>query len=176
VPNHGFGYLVLENAERARARGAAIQAYLTGWSLRADATGQTTMATSGESIMRAMDEAMRRADCPRVEYINAHGTATKLNDVLEARAIYGTFGDRVPVSSTKALTGHLLGAAGAVEGALCVQALCEAFLPPTLNLQDVDEECPIRHLRQGQSTSIEAVMSLSYGFGGHIGVLVFEKD
>jgi 3-oxoacyl-[acyl-carrier-protein] synthase II len=175
VPGCGFGFVVLENAERARARGAGIQAYLSGWSMRADATGMTTMHNNGDTIARAIDDAMRRAACPAVGYINAHGTATHLNDVIEARAIGHTMGTRVPVSSTKAHTGHLLGAAGAVEGALCVKVLEDGYLPPTLHLEEPDNDCDLALLQQGQLAAPEAVMSLSYGFGGHIGVLIFEK-
>ncbi len=175
VPNSGLGFMVLENAERARARGATIQAYLTGWSMCADATGMTTMQASGAGIARAIEDALRRADCPRIGYVNAHGTATKLNDAIEARAIQCTLGNSVPVSSTKSLTGHLLGAAGAVEGVMCVKALEEGFLPPTLGLEEPDAECAVTHVGRNQSTLAPAAMSLSYGFGGHIGVLIFEK-
>lgn len=176
VANSGAACLVLENEERARARGVSIQAYLTGWSMHADALSATTMQTSGDTVARAIEHALRRADCPHIGYVNAHGTATKLNDAIEARAIQSTLGARVPVSATKPVTGHLLGAAGAVEAALCVQVLNEGFLPPTLNVCELDDECAINVLCCGQSTLIDAAMSLSYGFGGHIGVLIFENS
>lgn len=176
VANAGGAWVVLENEECARARGVSIQAYLTGWSMGADVLCATAMQASGESIARTIEHSLRRADCPNIGYINAHGTATKLNDAIEARAIQSTLGARVPVGATKPVTGHLLGAAGAVEAALCLKVLSEGYLPPTPNLREVDDECAINVLQSGQSTSIDAAMSLSYGFGGHIGVLIFENS
>ncbi|MDF2440544.1 MAG: 3-oxoacyl-[acyl-carrier-protein] synthase [Abditibacteriota bacterium] len=176
VANTGGAWLVLENEKRARARGVSIQAYLTGWSMQADVLSATAMEASGATIARAIEQSLRRADCPQIGYVNAHGTATKLNDAIEARAIQSTLGLRVPVSATKPLTGHLLGAAGAVEAALCVKVLGESYLPPTPNLRQVDEECGLNVLQSGQSCAIHAAMSLSYGFGGHIGVLIFENS
>jgi 3-oxoacyl-[acyl-carrier-protein] synthase II len=179
VPSEGIGALVLESDEHARARGAKIHAYVTGYDMGADATSLTGMCPSGASIARAMERALKRAGNPQIDYINAHGTATPLNDAIESRAIKSVFGTGVPVSSTKPLTGHLLGAAGAVEAVICLQALREQWAPPTLNLEEPDDECdldyiPVTPTSCGRALPLKTVMSLNYGFGGHIGVLIFE--
>jgi 3-oxoacyl-(acyl-carrier-protein) synthase len=180
MPSEGIGALMLENEEHARKRGAKIYGYMTGYDMGADATSLTGMNPSGASIARAMERALKRAGNPQIDYINAHGTATPLNDAIESRAIKSVFGNSVPVSSTKPLTGHLLGAAGAVEAVICLQALREQWAPPTLNLEEADEECdldyiPITSNSCGRDLPLKTVMSLNYGFGGHIGVLIFEK-
>jgi 3-oxoacyl-[acyl-carrier-protein] synthase II len=179
VPSEGTGALILENEENARARGAKIYGYVTGYDMGADATSLTGMCPSGDSIARAIERALQRAGNPRIDYINAHGTATHLNDEIESRGIKSVFGDRVPVSSTKPLTGHLLGAAGAVEAAICLQALREKWAPPTLNLEEADPACDLDYIpviegNIGRDLPLKTVMSLNYGFGGHIGVLIFE--
>lgn len=180
VPSEGLGALVLENEECALERGAKIYGYVTGWDMGADATSLTGLESSGQFIARAMERALERAGNPKIDYINAHGTATLLNDLIESRAIKSVFGQNVPVSSTKPLTGHLLGAAGAVEAALCLQAFCEQWAPPTLNLEEPDGECdldyiPVSDDGGGRTLPLRHVMSLNYGFGGHIGVLIFES-
>lgn len=111
-----------------------------------------------------------------MDYVNAHGTATRMNDEIEARAIAKVLGAHVPTSSTKPLTGHTLGAAGAIEAVLCLLAMQQNFAPPNLNLEKQDAECEIEVLQTGRETKIETALSLSYGFGGHIGVLLLEKD
>jgi 3-oxoacyl-[acyl-carrier-protein] synthase II len=145
----------------------------------ADATSLTSMCPSGDSIARAIERALKRAGNPKIDYINAHGTATHLNDEIESRGIKSVFGTSVPVSGTKPLTGHLLGAAGAVEAVICLQALREQWAPPTLNLDEPDEDCDLDYIPQtgescGRDLPLKTVMSLNYGFGGHIGVLIFE--
>ncbi len=180
VPSEGIGALVLENEEHARKRGAEIYGYVTGYDMGADATSLTGMNSSGASIARAMERALKRAGNPKIDYINAHGTATPLNDAIESRAIKSVFGSGVPVSSTKPLTGHLLGAAGAVEAVICLQALRENYAPPTLNLEEADDDCDLDYIPLtsdscGREMPLQTVMSLNYGFGGHIGVLIFEK-
>ncbi len=172
--------LILENEEHARQRGAKIYGYVTGYDMGADATSLTGMNPSGASIARAMERALKRAGNPKIDYINAHGTATHLNDAIESRAIKSVFGNSVPVSSTKPLTGHLLGAAGAVEAVICLQAMRESYAPPTLNLEEPDNECDLDYIPVtpdscGRQLPLQTVMSLNYGFGGHIGVLIFEK-
>jgi 3-oxoacyl-[acyl-carrier-protein] synthase II len=120
---------------------------------------------------------MQRADVQSIDYINAHGTATKLNDETEARGIVSALGRGVPVSSTKPLTGHLLGAAGAVEAVISLLALRENLIPPTLNLQNQDEECALDCVPNvGREQVLERVLSLNYGFGGHIGVILLSKN
>jgi 3-oxoacyl-[acyl-carrier-protein] synthase II len=176
VPASGAACLILESEAAAKKRDAKIYARVAGWSLHCDATSQTAMEPTGETISRAIEEALRRAGVTNVDYVNAHGTATRLNDALEARAILGSLGSEVAVSSTKAATGHLLGAAGAVEAVLCLLAMERSFAPPTLNLENVDADCAsLKLLKQGCEMPIERALSLSYGFGGHIGVLTLEK-
>ena len=169
----GGGFLVLENESKARARGIPILGYVSGWSFHCDAHHITQMAPDGASIERAIRDALGRANYPQIDYINAHGTAT-VNDIIEARALNRVFGDGVAVSSTKPLTGHLLGAAGAVEAVLCVGAMQNRVAPPTLNLAEVDEKIELDLVMgQGRAMEINAALSLNYGFGGHIGCLVF---
>lgn len=181
LPAHGSALFVLESEERARQRGATIRGFLSGTSMHCDASHITAMNPSGDAIARAIEDALRKAGNPRIDYINAHGTATRANDIIESRAIAMTLGTRVRVSSTKPLTGHLLGAAGAVEAAICLLAMRDNLAPPTLNLENVDSEIGNQlnlHFlwKQNQKTRIGATLSLSYGFGGHIGALVFEKN
>jgi 3-oxoacyl-[acyl-carrier-protein] synthase II len=173
VPAEGFGWLMLEDAENARARGAAIYGHVAGWSLSGDPHSMTAMTPGGEAIAHAIKNALKRAGAPRVDYINAHGTATKLNDAVETRGIRLALGGSTPVSATKPLTGHLLGAAGAVEAVLCLRAMRENYAPPTLNLEAADAECDLDYIPlRGRTLPIKCALSLSYGFGGHIGVLV----
>lgn len=179
VPSEGIGALILENEEHARARSAKIYGYVTGWDMGADVTSLTSMNPSGDSIARAIERALKRAGNPQIDYINAHGTATHLNDEIESRGIKSVFGKSVPVSSTKPLTGHLLGAAGAVEAVICLQSLREQWAPPTLNLEEPDDACDLDYIPLtsdscGRDLPLKTVMSLNYGFGGHIGVLIFE--
>ena len=177
VPASGGALLVLESEERARARNAKIHGFLTGTSMKCDATHMTSMCPSGDSIARAIEEALQKAGNPQIDYINAHGTATKHNDLIETRAIKSVFGSRVPVSSTKPLTGHLLGASGAVEAVICLLAMRENFAPPTLNLEERDADLDLDYIPlHGRALEMKATLSLSYGFGGHIGALVFEKN
>lgn len=177
VPNIGGACLVLEREEMARARGATVHGFVSGWSMRADAFAMTSMQPSGDGIARAIEDAVARAGNPTIDYINAHGTATNLNDSIETRGIKSALGARVPVSSTKPLTGHLLGASGAMEAVISLMALSEDFLPPTLNLEVPDADCDLDYLpNQGRDAQLQTVLSLSYGFGGHIGALIFEKN
>jgi 3-oxoacyl-[acyl-carrier-protein] synthase II len=176
VPREGIALMVLESEASARARGAEVLGWISGWSMHADATSMTAMSPAGDTVARAIEAAIRRASYPQVDYINAHGTATTLNDIMESCAIKSVFGNSVASSSTKALSGHWLGAAGALEAVLCLQAMREGFLPPTLNLEEPDDECDGDFVPNiGRDASINCALSLSYGFGGHIGALVLEK-
>jgi 3-oxoacyl-(acyl-carrier-protein) synthase len=183
VPNAGMGFLVLENAEKARARGLTPHAYLAGHCLSGDGGDALNMENDGASIVRAIKSVLKRAQvlAGDVDYVNVHGTATIHNDQVEARALREVFGledgaSTCKASATKPLTGHLLGASGAVEAVLCVQALREGFVPPTLNLHDLDEDCAFDWTPgAGQSRQLERALSLSYGFGGHVAALLFEK-
>jgi 3-oxoacyl-(acyl-carrier-protein) synthase len=177
VPGEGGACLILESRQSAEKRGAKVWAQVSGWSLFCDATSQTGMMASGETISRAIENALHRANVESVDYVNAHGTATHLNDEIEARAIGNSLGSAVPVSSTKALTGHLLGAAGAVEAVLSILAMQQSFAPPNLNLETIDPSCEkIDLLKDGREAEINSALSLSYGFGGHIGVLLLGNE
>jgi 3-oxoacyl-[acyl-carrier-protein] synthase II len=176
VPGSGGGFLILEAESSARLRGTPLHGRITGWSLMADATHLTALRPDGGTIAHAIRQAVERAGQPQIGYINAHGTATKLNDIVETRGIRQVFKQNVPVSATKPVTGHLLGAAGAVEAVLCLLALNQGFAPPTLNLEEPDSECDLDYIPlRGRSLKMDACLSLNYGFGGHIGALVFEK-
>jgi 3-oxoacyl-[acyl-carrier-protein] synthase II len=172
VPASGGACLILENENSARARNAKLWGLVGGYSMKCDATSLTGMDTAGVTITCAMRNALPCASTHPLHYINAHGTATRQNDEIEARAIRKMFGDSVPVSSTKALTGHLLGAAGAVEAVLCLLAMEQKCAPPNLNLENADIACAGLDLpKQARAMKIGRALSLSYGFGGHIGVL-----
>ena len=175
VPAEGGGFLALSSERFARDNHLAIRAYAGGWSLACDAHHITQMAPGGDSIERAIRSALKMAGDPKIDYINAHGTAT-INDIIEARALNRVFGGGVATSSTKPQTGHLMGAAGAVEAVLCLNAMRFQLAPPTLNLENIDPEIELDLVvGQGRVMEIEATLSLNYGFGGHIGCLVLLK-
>jgi 3-oxoacyl-[acyl-carrier-protein] synthase II len=177
VLGEGCGVLVLERAEHARARGAAGYADVTGWGASTDAHHPTMPRPDGEGAADAMRGALRSAGIAAsdIDYVNAHGTGTKLGDSAEAAALHSVFGaDGPPVSSTKGATGHLLGAAGAVEAAFCVLALAGGVLPPTLNLDQPDPAHGLDHVRgAARHSPLRAVLSNSFAFGGHNLSLVF---
>jgi len=176
VLGEGLGFLVLESVEHAQLRNAHDFGTVSGWSMLADATHLTAMEPSGSSVARAIEAAMKRAGVLRVDYINAHGTATPRNDVVETRGIKSALGTSVPVSSTKSVTGHLFGASGALEAIFCLLAMRDNWTPPTLNLVEPDNECDLDYIANvGREINLKTVASLNYGFGGHIGVLLFEK-
>ncbi len=173
VADAGGGFVALASETWAREGGVPIHGFLGGWSFACDAHHITQMAPSGAAIERAIRQSLKRAGEPKVDYVNAHGTAT-INDAIEARALNRVFGAGVAVSSTKPQTGHLLGAAGAVEAVLCLEAMANQVAPPTLNLEKVDDEIDLDLvIGQGRAMPIGATLSLNYGFGGHIGCLVF---
>lgn len=175
VVEHGGGFLVLAREDWARARNLSTCGYVAGWSMECDAHHLTQMAPGGDSIERAIRSALKMAGDPKIDYINAHGTAT-MNDLTEALALNRVFGAAVAVSSTKPQTGHLMGAAGAVEAVMCLDAMKNQLAPPTLNLENVDDEIDLDLvIGQGRNMEIEASLSLNYGFGGHIGCLVLLK-
>jgi len=181
VLGEGAGVLVLESIEHAMARGAEPLAELAGYGATSDAFHVTQPGPGGVGAARAMTIAMKQADVSpdEVDYINAHGTSTPLNDKTETEAMKAAFGDAVtgvPVSSTKSMTGHLLGAAGGVEAAISVMAIAKSAIPPTINLQNPDPECDLDYtpnlVRRGV---IRTTMSNSLGFGGHNASLVFKS-
>jgi 3-oxoacyl-[acyl-carrier-protein] synthase II len=171
VLGEGAGVFVLESDEHARARGARRHADLLGWGATNDAHHPTTPRPDGSGAAECMRRALldARLDRSDIGYINAHGTSTKLGDVAETTAIRSVFGDDTPaVSSTKGVTGHMLGASGVVEAAVCTVALRRGLLPPTFNLDDPDPECEVDHVRKdARSAAVSHVLSNSFGFGGH---------
>ncbi|MBT2335066.1 beta-ketoacyl-[acyl-carrier-protein] synthase family protein [Variovorax paradoxus] len=177
----GAAFLVLESAERARSRGARRYATLAGWGLGSDATHLTKPDAPGQA--RALRQALRQAGLePRdVNYCNAHGTATRIGDVVERNALADVWGgdlDRLRVSSTKALHGHMLGAAGAIEALITVLALHRRQLPPNANCSEIDPACSLNLVAQHEDTSapaLEAAMSNSFAFGGTNSVLLFRR-
>lgn len=180
VMGEGAGMLVLEEYEHASARGARIYAELVGFGAACDAYHITAPEPDGSGAIRAMRLALDDAGLSAVQigYINAHGTSTPLNDKSEVLAIHSLFGKdtAVPVSSTKSMTGHLLGAAGAVESLACVMALVEGFIPPTINYRIPDPECDIDVVpNQGRQLELGFAMTNSLGFGGHNASLVFGR-
>ncbi len=178
----GAGVVVLESLDHARARGARIYAELAGYGLTGDAFHLTAPAPGGEGAVRSMQAALEDAglDAGDVDYINAHGTSTNLNDALETSAVKTVFGQRayeIPVSSTKSMIGHLLGAAGAVELVVAVLAVRDGRIPPTINHENPDPECDLDYV-PGCSTrpaNLQVVLSNSLGFGGHNVTLALKK-
>ncbi|MDP2182600.1 MAG: beta-ketoacyl-ACP synthase II [Actinomycetota bacterium] len=179
VMGEGGGILVLEDMDMALARGARVYAELVGYGATADAYHITAPAPDGNGACRAMLHALDQSGLAAgdIGYINAHGTSTQLGDLAETGAIKEVFGsDAPPVSSTKSMTGHLLGGAGALEAVISVQALVNEMLPPTINLTDPDPGCDLDYVPNvARNTRIDALMSNSFGFGGHNATLVFAR-
>jgi 3-oxoacyl-[acyl-carrier-protein] synthase II len=167
----GAGVFVVERTDFASARGAAGYADVLGWGATSDAYHPTTPRPDGSGAAACMTAAMRDAGVePRdIGYVNAHGTSTKLGDAAESAAIRSAFGaSSPPVSSSKAVTGHMLGASGVIEAAACIAALRDGLLPPTHNLDDPDPACDLDHVRTAsRATTTDHVLSNSFGFGGH---------
>lgn len=180
VLGEGGAALILESLEHAQARGAKILGEVVGYGATGDAYHMTSPDPTGKGAARAMQQAIDEAqvDPTAIDYINAHGTATHANDSGEARAIRAVFGDHpVRVSSTKGMTGHLLGAAGAIEAVLTVAALQKGVLPPNVGCENQDPECPVDLVQLGdqQAPSARYALSNSFGFGGHNAVLALRK-
>ena len=181
IMSEGAGMVVLEELEHARARGATIHGELVGYGCSSDAYHLTAPAPGGEGAARCMKMALdgARIDPEDVDYINAHGTSTPLNDKFETMAIKTVFGDRaykVPVSSTKSMHGHLLGAAGAVEAIACVMAMKNNLIPPTINYEFPDPECDLDYVpNQPREAELKIAISNSFGFGGHNSTLVLKR-
>ncbi|MGE4056056.1 MAG: beta-ketoacyl-ACP synthase II [Vicinamibacterales bacterium] len=179
VLGEGAGVVVLEEYESAKARGARIYCELAGYGLSADAHHMTAPCEDGEGAVRCMKGALRSAGLnpDEVDYINAHGTSTPLGDVAETEAVKRCFGDharRVAVSSTKSMTGHLLGAAGGVEAIFSILAIRDQVAPPTINLRVPGEGCDLDYVpNAARDMQIKVAMSNSFGFGGTNGTLVF---
>jgi 3-oxoacyl-[acyl-carrier-protein] synthase II len=181
VVGEGAAVLVLEALEQAQARSARIYAELVGYGSTDDAYHITAPDQHGAGAALCMRQALASAGlAPKeVNYVNAHGTSTPLNDVTETRAIKAVLGEhayRVPISSTKSMTGHLLGAAGALEAALSVKALETGIVPPTINLDEPDAECDLDYVpHRAREMQLQTAMSNSFGFGGHNACLIFRR-
>ena len=175
----GAGMVVVEELEHAKKRGATILAELTGYGLTADAYHMTS--PSGTGAVKAMQNTLKRAGVTpdQVSYINAHGTSTPVGDVAETDAIKTVFGDaakKIPVSSTKSMTGHLLGAAGAAELIFCIKAIQENLIPPTINLDNPDPACDLDYVpHKAREAKVDVAMSNSFGFGGHNATLLVRR-
>jgi 3-oxoacyl-[acyl-carrier-protein] synthase II len=184
VVSEGAGIAVVEELEHARARGAKIYCELTGYGVSADAYHMTAPPPDGEGAARAMQLALNHARLSpdQVDYINAHATSTDIGDVCETRAIKKVFGDdayKVAISSTKSMTGHLLGGAGGIEMAACALAIRDSVIPPTINLENPGKECDLDYTPNvAREKKVRVALNNSFGFGGHNATLVasaFEK-
>jgi 3-oxoacyl-[acyl-carrier-protein] synthase II len=177
----GAVVLVLESLEHARERGANILAELLGYGATADSFHVTQPLESGEGAARAMTMAMKRGGIKPedIDYINAHGTSTQLNDAMETKAIKTAMGERaykVPVSSTKSMTGHLIGCAGAIEPAICIMTILKGIIPPTTNYENPDPECDLDYVpNKARPASVTTALTNSFGFGGHNSVLILRR-
>jgi 3-oxoacyl-(acyl-carrier-protein) synthase len=182
VMGEGAGILILEELEHAKRRGAAILAEVVGYGATGDAHHMTAPAPEGEGAARAMRAAISDSGLPLREfgYVNAHGTSTPLNDKFETQAIKSVFGEHahhVAVSSTKSMTGHLLGAAGGLETIICVLALERQVLPPTINYEHPDPDCDLDYVpNTARSVEVRAALSNSLGFGGHNVTLALSRS
>ncbi|MBO8156266.1 MAG: beta-ketoacyl-ACP synthase II [Bacillaceae bacterium] len=181
VMGEGSGILVLESLESAKKRGAKIYAEIVGYGATGDAYHITQPAPGGEGAARAMKQAVDDSGLKPedIQYINAHGTSTEYNDPYETNAIKQVFGDhayKLAVSSTKSMTGHLLGAAGAIEAIISVKTILTGILPPTINYETEDPDCDLDYVpNKSREADVKAVMSNSLGFGGHNAALLFKK-
>ena len=181
VMGEGAAALILEERERAISRGAQIYAEVLGYGMSADGYHITLPRPGGAGAARAMQNALNHAEvsAPEIDYINAHGTSTQANDVTETEAIKTVFGVdayRVPVSSTKSMTGHLLGGAGAVESLVCILAIRDSVIPPTINYTTPDPECDLDYVpNEAREVDVRLAMTNSFGFGGHNVGLIFGR-
>ncbi len=181
VIGEGSGILVLENLAHAQRRGAQILAEIMAYGATADAYHITQPDGAGGGAARAIQTALNKAGLAttEIDYINAHGTSTQLNDKMETTAIKSVFGDyayHIPISSTKSMMGHLIGAAGAVEAAICIMVIQHGLIPPTINLTHPDPECDLDYVPNvARRAKVTTALSTSFGFGGHNSALVFRQ-
>jgi 3-oxoacyl-[acyl-carrier-protein] synthase II len=181
VMGEGAGIMIVEALDHALARGATIYGEIVGFGMSGDAYHITAPAPGGEGAARSMAAAIASAGMrpEDISYINAHGTSTEDNDKIETEAIKTVFGEyayKVPISSSKSMTGHLLGAAGAVEGIACLCAIRDGLIPPTINYETPDPECDLDYVpNQARKLDVKVAMSNSFGFGGHNATLVFAR-
>ncbi|MBT4792448.1 MAG: beta-ketoacyl-ACP synthase II [Halobacteriovoraceae bacterium] len=181
VMGEGAGILILENLDKAKARGANILAEVVGYGATADAYHITSPHPEGEGTIPCMQQALKYAGIAKeeIDYINAHGTSTPLGDIAETNAIKKVFGDhayKLNVSSTKSMHGHLLGAAGGIESVICIKALNEGVIPPTINLDDQDEKCDLNYTANTMvKRDMQYALNNSFGFGGTNSTTIFKK-
>ena len=181
VVGEGCGMLVLESLEKAQARGATILAEVVGYSQTTDAHHITAPAKNGAGAARAMKKALADAGLKPedVDYISAHGTATPLNDASETAAIKSALGEHaytVAISSTKSMTGHIMGATGAIESVFCALAIRDQIIPPTINYETPDPDCDLDYVpNEARPTRVQVCMNNAFGFGGHNAVLIFKE-
>lgn len=181
VMGEGAGILILEELEHALKRGATIYAEVAGYGMSADAYHITAPSPEGEGAARSMQEALKDAGISpeAIDYINAHGTSTPYNDLFETLAIKGVFQEhayQLSVSSTKSMTGHLLGAAGSIEAIACIKAIEQGIIPPTINLNDPDPQCDLDYVpNQPKKRAVNYALSNSLGFGGHNATIIMKK-
>lgn len=181
VLSEGAGVLVLEDFVFAQSRGANILAEIIGYGVSSDAHHITQPPETGEGMAQAMQMALNKArlGANEIDYINAHGTSTPLNDRVETKAIKTVFGEhapKVPISSTKSMMGHLIGAGGAVEAAICIMVIQKGIIPPTINLTHPDPDCDLDYVPNvARRASVKYALSNSFGFGGHNSALVFGR-
>ena len=183
VVGEGAGILILEDLEFAKARGAKILGEIIGYGMSADAFHMTGMAPEGEGCFRAMNAALKVAGISpdKIDYVNAHATSTPLGDALESQAIENVFGERAKngtllVSSTKSMTGHLLGGAGGLEAGITILSMLKQTAPPTMNIVELDPQCRLNYVpNKPQAAKIDYALSNSFGFGGTNGSLIFKR-
>jgi 3-oxoacyl-[acyl-carrier-protein] synthase II len=181
IISEGAVVLVLESLEHALNRGANIMAEIVGYGATADSFHVTQPLESGEGAAKAMQMAMKRGGIrpEEVDYINAHGTSTPLNDAMETKAIKTVFGEyayKVPISSTKSMTGHLIGCAGAIEPAICIMTILKGIIPPTINYDNPDPACDLDYVPNvARPARVTTALTNSFGFGGHNSVLILRK-
>ena len=181
VLSDGAGVMVLEELEHAKQRGAHIYGELIGYGMSGDAYHMTAPSEDGSGATHSMLNALRNAhiDKSTIDYINAHGTSTPAGDVVENNAVKRVFGDdakKVAISSTKSMTGHLLGAAGGIEAVFCLLAIRDQVAPPTINLDNPDPACDLDYVpHHARQMKIDIALSNSFGFGGTNGTLIFSK-
>jgi len=181
VIGEGCGILVLETLESALERGARIYAEICGYGMSGDAFHMAAPAPDGEGAARCMAAALADAKMPygEIDYINAHGTSTQLNDVYETKAIKSVFKEKassIAISSTKSMTGHLLGGAGGIETVFTALTISEGIIPPTINLDHPDEECDLDYVpNKARKMDVKAAMTNSFGFGGTNASLILKR-
>jgi 3-oxoacyl-[acyl-carrier-protein] synthase II len=181
VIGEGAAALILEDLSHAQRRGAQIMAEIIGYGASSDAHHITQPDDTGKGAARAIQIALNKAglDTSEIDYINAHGTSTPLNDRMETKAIKTVFSDsayHIPISSTKSMTGHLIGCAGAAEAAICIMVMQHGLIPPTINLTHPDPECDLDYVPNvARRAKVTTVLSNSFGFGGHNSVLALRK-